>query len=343
MEELDSWQEEKRSAYLYRILAANETAEKQHMFSELAKAAEEQAEIWQQKMVAKGLTPPQSYQPDFRCKLVAVLIKCLGAKKLRHILPTMKIRGMSIYQQNNFPHPMPITVEDIGQRHRKTGSAGNLRAGVFGVNDGLISNVSLILGMAGAGVDHKTLLFAGIAGLLAGAFSMAAGEYVSVRSQREMLEYQIALEKMELELYPEEEAAELALIYAARGLAKDEAEKLAAKIISDPTHALDVLTREELGLNPNELGSPISAGLFSFCFFSLGAFIPLIPFLFPSASWNLPLCMILTAVALFSVGSTLSLFTGRSAIWGGLRMLLIGSAAGIITYLIGHLLGVTVG
>jgi len=342
MEELHSWQEEKRSAFLYRIIAANETAEKQHMFSELGAAAEEQAEIWRQKMIEKNIAFPSTYQPDFRCKLVAFLIKKLGAKKLRHILPTLKIRGMSIYSQNNLNHAMPLTLEDIGQRHRKSGSAGNLRAGVFGVNDGLISNVSLILGMAGAGVDHKTLFFAGIAGLLAGAFSMAAGEYVSVRSQREMLEYQIALEKMELELYPEEEAAELALIYTARGLPKDEAEKLAATIISDPAHALDVLTREELGLNPNELGSPISAGLFSFCFFSLGAFVPLLPFLFRPSSWSLPLSIILTGAALFSVGAILSLFTGRSAIWGGLRMLLIGSAAGVVTYFIGHLLGVSV-
>jgi VIT1/CCC1 family predicted Fe2+/Mn2+ transporter len=223
---------------------------------------------------------------------------------------------------------------------------GNLRAAVFGVNDGLVSNASLIMGVAGAsgpsGSD-TVIMLAGIAGLLAGAFSMAAGEYLSVRSQREMYEYQIGLERDELEQYPAEEAAELALIFQAKGLEREEARRLSEKLIADPDQALDTLTREELGLNPDELGSPWGAALFSFFSFASGALLPLLPFLVTTGAPALFSAMGMTAVALFAVGAALSLFTGRHALTGGLRMLAIGSAAGGATYLIGKALGVSLG
>jgi VIT1/CCC1 family predicted Fe2+/Mn2+ transporter len=202
---------------------------------------------------------------------------------------------------------------------------------VFGVNDGLVSNASLILGVAGASADAGIILLSGVAGLLAGAFSMAAGEYVSVRSQREMYEYQIGLERDELSAYPDEEAKELALIYEARGLAWDEAKRLADSMIADP----------ERGLNPDELGSPFGAAAFSFLSFAAGALIPLVPFLFGRDPSTLIVSIGVTGFALFAVGSTLSLFTGRSALRGGVRMLLIGAAAGALTFAIGRLLGVS--
>jgi VIT1/CCC1 family predicted Fe2+/Mn2+ transporter len=217
---------------------------------------------------------------------------------------------------------------------------GNLRAAVFGVNDGLVSNASLILGVAGAAADIGVIVLSGIAGLLAGAFSMAAGEYVSVRSQREMYEYQIGLEADELEQYPEEEAGELALIYEARGIPHETAKKMADDIIADPDRALDALAREELGLNPDELGSPWGAAISSFLAFAVGGMIPLLPFLVLAHHGALPISIGLTAIALFSVGATLSLFIGRGAIRGGLRMLLIGGGAGALTFLIGSMLGV---
>jgi VIT1/CCC1 family predicted Fe2+/Mn2+ transporter len=184
------------------------------------------------------------------------------------------------------------------------------------------------------------VLLSGVAGLLAGAFSMASGEYVSVRSQREMFEYQIGLEREELDQYPQEEAAELALIYSAKGIPRAEARALADRLIQDPARALDTLAREELGLNPDELGSPLGAALSSFVAFSLGALIPLAPYLFSSGTNTFDTSIVLTGVALFSVGAILSLFTGRHAMRGGLRMLAIGALAGGATYLIGHLLGV---
>jgi VIT1/CCC1 family predicted Fe2+/Mn2+ transporter len=264
----------------------------------------------------------------------------LGPRAMRGILAAMKVRGMSVYSGAHPGHPMPQAGGGPERRHRGLASGGNLRAGVFGINDGLVSNASLILGVVGANADSSVILLSGVAGLLAGAFSMAAGEYVSVRSQREMYEYQIALEKEELAEYPEEEAAELALIYEARGLDSAQAKELADSMIADPEKGLDTLAREELGLNPDELGSPWGAALFSFVSFAIGAIIPVLPFLLLRSGVALAASIAATASALFVVGATLSLFTGRQAWLGGLRMLLIGAAAGAVTYLIGSLLGV---
>jgi vacuolar iron transporter family protein len=240
-------------------------------------------------------------------------------------------------------HATPLRLEDVGNRHKGFGG-GNLRAAIFGANDGLVSNTSLILGVIGASATTEATITAGIAGLLAGALSMAAGEYVSVRSQRELFEYQIELERQELEEYPEAEAAELALIYQARGLTPEEAKALADRLTADPKIALDVLAREELGLNPDDLGSPWGAAGFSFASFTLGALVPLIPFFtggtLPNAGY---IGAALAAVGLFGTGASLSLFTGRSAVAGGLRMLGIGAGAGAVTWLIGTLFGAAVG
>jgi VIT1/CCC1 family predicted Fe2+/Mn2+ transporter len=198
------------------------------------------------------------------------------------------------------------------------------------------------MGMAGAAADEKMVLLSGVAGLLAGAFSMAAGEYVSVRSQREMYEHQIDLERNELAEYPEEEAEELALIYAARGMPIEEARGYAQKTIADPERALLTLAREELGLNPEELGSPWGAAISSFCSFAIGAAIPLIPFMLLGGSRALAVSVAATALALFAVGASISLFTGRSALKDGTRMLAIGVMAGAVTYCIGYLIGVNV-
>lgn len=340
MEELKSWQEERQSSYLYNVLAQYEKdSQKKQLFEALAKAALEQATMWEKVLRDKNISIPV-YSPNLRTHITAWFIRNIGPKRILPMLAAMKVRGISIYTTSIPEHPMPKSLEDVGQRHHRAGTNGNLRAAVFGVNDGLVSNASLIMGMAGATMDHRVILVAGVAGLLAGAFSMAAGEYVSVRSQREMYEYQIGLEEKELELYPEEEKEELALIYEARGLSKDEADKLAAKMMSDPKQALDALTREELGLNPNELGSPIGAASSSFISFTTGALIPLVPFLFGAYHWSFSAAIILTGCALFIVGMVISLFTGKNALFSGLRMLLIGSCAGAVTYLIGHLLGV---
>jgi vacuolar iron transporter family protein len=228
----------------------------------------------------------------------------------------------------------------VGRRHKSYGG-GTLRAGVFGVNDGLVSNTCLVMGVAGAAAEPSVLILTGVAGLLAGAFSMAAGEYISMLSQKEMFEHQIAQERDELERYPKEEAEELALIYAARGLPLAEARDVATKLIANPEQALDTLAREELGLNPDDLGSPSGAALSSFIAFSIGASLPLIPFLLGFGNAGVPMAAAISGAALAVVGAVLSLFSGRSALLGGLRMLLIGSAAAAATYFIGTLFHAT--
>jgi vacuolar iron transporter family protein len=351
MSALQSWIQEKESVFLYSVLAAAETApERRALFENLGREAESQAAIWAAELRREG-APAPPYAPSTRARVVAALVRRFGAARMRGVLAAMKVRGMSIYgpRMNDgrggdplLRHAMPTSVDEIGRRHRGLGGArgGNLRAAVFGASDGLVSNASLILGVAGATADRHLIAVSGLAGLLAGAFSMAAGEYVSMRSQREMFERQIAAERDELRRYPAEEAAELALIYEARGLPKVEAARVAESIIANPENALDTLAREELGLDPAELGSPWGAALFSFLSFAGGALVPLLPFALAGGSRALAIAIALTGAALFGIGATISLFTGRGALRGGVRMLLIGGAAGAITNFIGRLFGV---
>jgi len=343
MSALDSWQEEKQSSWLYRLLAnAEPDAGKRRLFEQLATAAESQAGIWLTQIKQQGGVEP-AFRLTRRARVVGFLITHLDPRLLRPVLAAMKVRGLSVYSSAAPGHAMPTRIEQVGGRHRGIGSGGNLRAAVFGVNDGLVSNTSLIMGVAGAANEPGLILTSGVAGLLAGALSMAAGEYVSMRSQREMYEYQIGLEREELNEYPDEEAEELALIYHARGMDMDEARAVAGKMLKDPEHALNTLAREELGLNPDDLGSPWGAALFSFLAFTVGAIIPLAPFLLKLGPQSLLYAAEFAGVALFVVGTTLSLFTGRGALWGGMRMLLIGGASGAATYAIGTLLGVSLG
>ncbi|MCP5267114.1 MAG: VIT1/CCC1 transporter family protein [Burkholderiaceae bacterium] len=337
---LDGYVEEERSAMLYDALAEIEGDPKlSAMFAKLASAARHQADIWGGKIEAAGGARPSPIELGLSARTALVLARKLGIRAVRQMLAAQKVRGLSAYSPSPVGGHGPVgrSPEFIGRRHH-TGS-GNLRAAVFGINDGLVSNTSLILGMAGAASDSRTLLLTGIAGLLAGAFSMAAGEYVSVRSQREVFEYQIGLEAAELREYPEEEAQELAVIFEAKGLEHEEATRLANTLIADPERALDTLAREELGLNPDELGSPWGAASASFAAFAIGALVPLLPFVLTKADIAFPTAAVLAGFALFGVGAALSMFTGRSAILSGLRMLGIGAGAGAATYAIGALIG----
>lgn len=346
MNPLESWFEEQRSAFLYRACAkAEDSARRADLFRRLAGEAEAQAAIWRAQLTAKGHPAPPAYAPDLRTRIVARLVHAVGPRHLRPVLAAMKVRGMSIYAGGDADpgHVLPRAGGGVEHRHRNLGGGGNLRAAVFGVNDGLVSNTALILGVAGAAAEPRVVVITGIAGLCAGAFSMATGEYVSVRSQRELYEHQIGLERDELAQYPEAEAQELALIYAAKGLPQKDAERLATKIVSDPDKALDTLAREELGLNPDALGAPWGAAVSSFLAFGAGAFLPLAPFLVAAGERALLWSIGIAAVALFSIGGVLSLFTGRSALYAGARMLALGAAAGAVTYMIGRVFGVATG
>jgi VIT1/CCC1 family predicted Fe2+/Mn2+ transporter len=241
-------------------------------------------------------------------------------------------------------HRAAVVETQAREPWHRAGGGGTLRAAIFGVSDGLVSNAALVLGIAGAtsGGDGSFVVLAGVAGLLAGAFSMAAGEYVSMRSQTEVLERQIELERAELEAMPEEEEKEIAAIYRGRGFGEAEAAAIAKKLMSDPKIALETLVREELGLDPEELGSPWGASIGSFVSFAVGAFVPLLPFILLTGGTALAVSIGLTSLALFAVGASVSLLTGRSALYSGARQLLIGIAAAGITYVIGSLIGVSV-
>jgi vacuolar iron transporter family protein len=235
---------------------------------------------------------------------------------------------------------------EIAEREgwHRSAQSGTLRAVIFGVSDGLVSNLSLVMGVAGAAAATEShfILLAGIAGLLAGAFSMAAGEYISMQSQRELFERQIELERAELEAMPEEEQAELAALYRAKGFERQEADRIAQQLFRDPETALDALVREELGLDPDELGSPWGAASGSFAAFAVGAAMPVLPYLVASGTVAFVASLVLSLGALFAVGAGVSLLTGRSAIFSGSRQVAIGAAASAVTYAVGSVIGVSV-
>jgi len=345
MNPLESWHEEQRSAYLYRICAEAEAGTtRAEMFRRLAGEAEAQAAIWRAQLTARGHAAPAPYAPDLRTRVVAGLVRRLGPERLKSVLAAMKVRGMAIYTTSiarEPGHAVPGTMTTIEHRHRGLGGGGNLRAAVFGVNDGLVSNASLILGVAGASPDPHTVLITGIAGMTAGAFAMAAGEYVSVQSQRELYDAKIAEEREQLPRRPQEEVDELARIYHARGLPLDLACRISKALSADEKVALATHAREELGLDPDDLGSPLGAAGSSFVSFALGAFVPVVPFLFRAGA-PFTVAAALAAAALFTVGAATARLTGQAIVQGGARLLLVGGGAGVVAYLIGRLLGVSV-
>jgi VIT1/CCC1 family predicted Fe2+/Mn2+ transporter len=212
---------------------------------------------------------------------------------------------------------------------------------VFGVSDGLVSNVSLILGLAGASPATSVIRLAGFAGLLGGAFSMAAGEYISMRAQKELFQREIEIERREIERHPTSEHRELVHLYESRGIPPTLASQLADEMMADPKLALETHTREELGVNPDSLGRPMGAAASSFVTFSLGAIVPLVPFLVGSGTGAVLATVLAAAVAALVVGGLLSVFTGRQWWWSAGRQLLICAIAGGVTYGIGHLVGVS--
>ncbi|HET8759549.1 MAG TPA: VIT1/CCC1 transporter family protein [Nitrospiria bacterium] len=347
---LASLHEERTSAFLYRSMEAVESDSlRAALFAKLRHASERQASLWEERLRALGQPVPE-FHPPVRARLVARLLRLLGPRPMLPVLAAMKVRGLSIYRSGPVAPGSAdadaafaaATAPTAETWHRAQQGGGALRAAVFGVNDGLVSNASLIVGVAAAGADPHGVVIAGFSGLLAGSLSMATGEYVSVKTQRELLEHQIALEQHELDTMPEEEIDELAAIYEAKGLSAEAARSVASRLIADPKQGLDTLAREELGLNPSDLVSPVSAALASFASFAAGAVIPLVPFLLPTPQPGLWGSLIAMEAGLLIVGGLMSLFTGRGVLWSAFRMALLGSAAAAATFVIGRLLGVAV-
>jgi VIT1/CCC1 family predicted Fe2+/Mn2+ transporter len=226
-------------------------------------------------------------------------------------------------------------------RHRDI-QGGAARAAVFGISDGLVTNVGLILGMAGASVEPEIVRVAGFAGLLAGAFSMAAGEYVSVTAQAELLERELAVERRSHAQSPDAEREELAARYVARGVAPEQALVIAQQVMRDPEMALEVHAREELGIDPYQLGSPVGAATSSFLAFCVGAIIPLLPWLFLEGDVAVGASVLLGAIAALVIGAIIGVISERPIWFTSLRQLLVGAVAGAVTYGVGSLLGVQV-
>ena len=355
---LENWRNELDSADLYNFLARYEAdSQRAGLMREMAEAEIRHAEVMRQGLEEQGVRMP-AFRVSFKTSLLKLLARAGGPRLIYPLLHGTEITGTADYAAQDAKTAalageershartlgeMSRTAVTTGERWHRTAGGGTLRAAVFGVNDGLVSNLSLIMGFAGASADAKFVLLAGLSGLLAGASSMAAGEYVSMKAQRELLERQIELEAAELAVTPEEEVAELALIYRAKGLNKEEAEKLANRITEDPNVALDTLVREELGLDPSQLGNPIAAASGSFFAFAGGAILPVLPFFFGASTTLVIASILISGAALFSVGALLSLFTGKGTLFSGTRQLLIGAVAATITFGLGSLIGASTG
>ncbi len=359
----DNFLREQDGIALYRELAsAEKDPARAQIFERLAKAEERHAARWARLLKNSG-SPIPAYSRGWRVLLLGWLSRRFGTQHILPVVTGLESRDQDVYRGQVEAKGMPAeershmrtlramqhegedrpeTILDLEGWHR-TNYGGSLRAAVFGANDGLLSNFSLVMGIAGANAQPRFVLLAGIAGLLAGASSMAAGEYVSVQSQRELYEQQIAIEREELEMSPEEEREELSLIYQAKGIPTNQAEDLAERILSNPETAIDTLAREELGLDPAALGSPFVAAASSFFAFAVGAVIPVIPYLLMTGNAAFVASAVVCGLSLFIVGGLISIFTGRSLLFSGFRMLGIGALAAGLTYVIGKLLGVTVG
>jgi vacuolar iron transporter family protein len=353
---------ERRSADLYAGLADAAAGERREVLTELAAVERKHAAHWAGKLAELGEPVSEPGRSTLRARTLSWLAGRFSIDAVLPYLERAEKADAGLYQDD--PDATAAMAVDErsharvltrlrGSRDRGTirtdepwhrgDRSGALRAAVFGVNDGLVSNTSLVMGFAGSGASATVVMFAGLAGLLAGAFSMAAGEYISMRSQREAYEREIALEGMELRDDPEAEAEELALIYRAKGLDIEQAEQAAAAIMKDREVALDTMAREELGLDPDQLGSPWSAAISSLLAFALGAVVVVLPYLFGSGRSALIIAIALAGLALFGVGAAIGLLNGRSALRSGARQLLIGGAAALLVFGIGHLMGASAG
>ena len=379
---LDNLKLERDAVVLYDALARIERdPQRAAAFQRIAANERRHADIWASKLTELGAALPANGGPRARVRFIILMARVFGTNAVADLVKALEGDEEAAYDaQETSPEVAAIAADerehaeiwdrlvlapqaaragdgvavarqatsaaDIVERetwHRSGARSGTLRAVIFGVSDGLVSNLSLVMGVAGAVASNPGfILLAGIAGLLAGAFSMAAGEYISMQSQRELFQRQIELERAEMDAMPEEEEAELAAAFRGKGFTENESRTIAHRIFQDPKVALDMLVREELGLDPDELGSPWGAAFGSFVAFAVGASVPVIPFLFGGGTVITAISLGASLIALFAVGAAVSLLTGRSLLFSGIRQLAIGLGAAAVTYIIGSIIGVGV-
>lgn len=364
---LDNLQDEVDGAAEYRALAEIESDEHlAEVYRKLAATEERHAAFWVDHLEKLGVTVEKP-RPSLQARLIIWLARRFGPQILVGALAASERAGQTMYDDQPETEGMGMRADErsharvlevlskeapagvegsvlarIEGRHRLVG--GNaLRAAVLGANDGLVSNLALIMGVAGATFSRQSVLIGGLAGLLAGAASMALGEWLSVQSARELTTRQLAIEAAEIEAMPEEEAEELALIYQAKGLPEDRARELAEHIMQDADAALDTLAREELGIDPEEMGgNPWEAAGASFLLFSIGAIVPLLPFFFAEGVVAIVASLAFAGIALFLTGAGIALLTGRGVVLSGARQMIFGLVAAGIVFGIGTLLGVAI-
>ena len=361
---LANLKEERSSAALYRIMAEHEKNDQMaKIFLRLAETEEVHAEAWAKRLTDAGVTVPL-FRLSGRTRILMWLVRRFGVDVVVPTLLKMEVKGAKGYRTQ--PEALDMVaaeqsharlLQQIGRtsstgmagstlarlegRHRAAG--GNaLRAAVLGASDGLLSNFNLVMGVAGAELTSTNILLTGFAGLLAGAISMALGEWISVQSSRELYQKQIDIEKDEIADAPGEEVEELVLIYQARGMDETSARRLATKLMSSPEIAIEALARDELGIDPEELGgSAWEAAITSFLLFGAGAMIPVLPFLAFQGSAAVAASVALSTIGLFTIGSAITLFTGRSILYSGVRHVLFGLAAAAAVFSVGRLVGVS--
>lgn len=357
---------EREAIALYsRLAEAEENPDLASIYRKLVETEKKHADFWIARLSESGHPIPE-FKPGLRTRIFGFLADRFGPT---FILPTIAsiektaasgYTGQSDAEAENMPSDERSHARVFGYlattssglqgsdlarfegRHRAAG--GNaLRAAVLGANDGLVSVFCLVMGVAGAGVPSSSILVTGLAGMLAGALSMALGEWLSVQSSRELFQHQLDVEKNELATIPEEEKEELALIYQAKGIDAITARNLADRLISDPATALDTLAREELGIDPRELGgSAWEAAFTSFFLFIAGAIIPVAPYIFFTGNTGIILSAAFSTAGLFVIGAIITLMTGRNPLFSGMRQVLFGLITAAITFAIGHVLGVAV-
>lgn len=352
------------AAFLYQVLAnAEEDAQVATIFKRMAELEMEHAHAFAKKA---GIAADALPGPSLRARILKRLGQWWGnelvlgtlldtekrlaggiAKTRKNTASTPSISDQAhvTILKNLLEHSGNVPASQVARFEKKHRSVGGnaLRAAVLGGNDGLVSNFSLVMGVAGASSDQQAVLLAGTAGLLAGALSMALGEWISVKSSQELYENQMQLEMEELETNPETEQKEIVLIYMAKGIPEAEAAKMAADLMQDKTQAHAFLVKEELGIQTEELeGSAMEAAIFSFVLFAIGAIIPLLPFFFSGGYYAIAGSAVLSSLGLFGIGAAITLFTGRSMWYSGMRQVLFGLVAAAITYAIGTLIGVSI-
>jgi VIT1/CCC1 family predicted Fe2+/Mn2+ transporter len=355
------------SAALYKTLSeAEKNPQLAQVYARLGAIESAHADFWKRQIEALGHRVPQ-LRPGFRTRALEWLARRFGPAFVLPTVNTLEQMDSGAYsgQPEAVAGGLPAAershariIEALAARSptafsgaalarlegRHRGLGGNaLRAAVLGANDGLVSNLSLVMGVAGAAMAPRAILVTGLAGLLAGACSMALGEWLSVNTARESAQRQIDTEAAELEQVPEEEQEELALIYQAKGLPEELAKTLAQQLVANKQTALDTLVREELGIDPNELGgSAWAAAGTSLMLFAIGAIFPVAPYFRLAGTTALATSLAASGAALFLIGAGTSLFTGRGLWFSGVRQLVVGLAAAGVTFGIGHLIGVAV-